>query len=395
MKFEGRSSFQADTRMHQQSARGSGAPAAWYRRIPPMFVSIVVVPTLIATIYYLFIAAPMYVSEAQFIVRAKSSGQTPSAGSGLLASFGLGGGNSDESDEEAVLGYLTSRDAVADLERNHNLRAMLNRPGADFVARFPRPFGSNTGEDLYNAFKRFLVAGISPQTGITTLRVSAFRPEDAHDLSSALLADAEAMVNRMNERSLVDTVGQAEHGLVDAETAAARAQTALTEFRNHERIADPTLSTTANIELMGTLEAQLANLKAQRAGLAASAPDSPQLPVMDRNIIAYQAQMDAERVRTAGEDDSLAPKLGVYQRLELDGEIAGKGLAAAEANLETSRLEAMRKQLYLEPLVTPNLPDKSEQPERLRAIFTWLVGSLVAYAAISLTVAGLREHRQD
>jgi len=393
MKFEGPSSFRTDARTNERETRSSSAAAPWFKRIPPMFAILVVAPTLIATIYYLFIAAPMFVSETQFIVREKSSGSQsmPGAG-GLLASFGLGGASQD--DDQAVLGYLTSRDAVADLERNHSLRAMLERPGADFVARFPRPFESQTGEDLYKAFKRFLVAGISPQTGITTLRVTAFRAEDAHELTSALLADAEAMVNRMNERSLTDTVGQAERQLADAETAAANAQTALTEFRNHERIVDPALSTTADVELMATLEAQLANLKAERAGLAASAPSSPQLPVQDRNIAAYQTQIDAERARTAGQADSLAPKLGIYQRLQVDQEIAAKSLEAAEATLESSRLEAMRKQLYLEPLVIPNLPDKSEQPRRLRSIVTVLVSSLVAYAAISLTVAGLREHRQ-
>ncbi|MBS4105025.1 hypothetical protein KFZ73_27795, partial [Tsukamurella paurometabola] len=42
------------------------------KRAPWPFIVIVLIPTLLAAIYYLFIAAPRYVSEAQFIVRAPS-----------------------------------------------------------------------------------------------------------------------------------------------------------------------------------------------------------------------------------------------------------------------------------------------------------------------------------
>ena len=44
-------------------------------RVPWPFVAVVLIPTLLAAIYYLFIASPRYVSEAQFIVRA--AGRSP------------------------------------------------------------------------------------------------------------------------------------------------------------------------------------------------------------------------------------------------------------------------------------------------------------------------------
>jgi capsular polysaccharide transport system permease protein len=289
---------------------------------------------------------------------------------------------------------MKSRDAVALLDGRNQLRARLDRPESDFLSRFPRPFEGTSFEDLFKGFQRFVTVGLDLQTQISSIKVVAYRPEDARDMAEALLAGGEDLVNRLNDRSLADTVGQATRQLADAEAAAAQAQTALTVFRNRERVVDPDMNSQANLELMTGLESQLANLKAQRAGLAASAPQSPQLPTLDRDIAAYQTQIGAEQARVAGQADSLAPKVGAYERLVINQEIAGKSLAAAEAALEQAQLEAARKQLYLERVVNPNLPDKSEEPRRFRTILMVFVASLVAYAAISLFVAGLREHRQ-
>jgi capsular polysaccharide transport system permease protein len=375
------------------------ARVPWVRRIPPLFLIIVVVPTLVTAIYYLFIAAPMYQSEAEFVVQQKTDATTSSsgmggAGSSMMQSLGMGSSENETAAEE-VIEYMSSRDAVADLQRNHNLRAILARPGSDFISRYPRPFEGATFESLFHGFQRFLTVGMDTETEISTVKVVAYRPEDAQAVAEALLEGGEALVNKMNARSLADTVGQGERQVADAEAVAASSQAAFRNFRNKERIVDPTLASQADVQLMTGLQAQLAALQAQRSGLAASAPESPQLPVLDRNIAGYQTQIAAQRAASAGQNDSLAPKLTVYERLLIDENIAGQALSAAEQALEQARLDAMRKQLYLERVVNPNLPDKSEQPERLRAIFTVLICALVAYAAISLLVAGLREHRQQ
>jgi capsular polysaccharide transport system permease protein len=398
MKYEGPSAFQTEVRTGKRSfAERVGARVPWLKRIPPMFMVIVVVPTLLTSIYFVLIAAPMYESEALFVVHQKSesTGQASggSGGGSVLQSFGLGGGE-DSTHAQEVLEYMKSRDAVALLDHDSHLRAMLARPESDFVSRFPRPFEGNSFEDLFKGFKRFVTVGLDTQTEISTLKVVAYRPEDARAIAETLLAGGENLVNRMNDRSLSDTVGQASRQLADAEMGAAQAQTALTVFRNREHLVDPDMNTQAGLELMTSLQSQLANLKAQREGLAASAPQSPQLPVLDRNIAAYQGQIDAQQAQQAGQANSLAPKVGQYERLYVDQQIAAKSLAAAEEALEAARLEAARRQLYLERVVNPNLPDKSEQPQRLMSILTVLICTLVAYAAIALFVAGLREHRQ-
>ena len=65
---------------------------------------------------------------------------------------------------------------------------------------------------------------------------------------------------------------------------------------------------------------------------------------------------------------------------------------AALAALDAARSEAARKQLYLERLVQPNLPDTALEPRRIRGVLSVLVVALIAWGVLSLIVAGVREH---
>lgn len=262
------------------------------------------------------------------------------------------------------------------------------------MARFPRPFESARFENLYKNYRRFVTVGYDANTGISTLRVEGFRPEDAREVADALLAGGEGLVNRLNDRAAADAVAEAGRQVVEAEAQSLKAQAALTTFRNRERMIDPDRTSAAGSDLIGKLEAQLVTMRAERAGLAASAPESPQLPVLDRRIAAFESQVQGERLRIAGEANSLAPKMGEYEQLLLQREFAVKSLTAAEAALESARIDARRKQLYLERVVNPNLPDRAEQPHRWMAVFMVAISTLLAYATLALVLAGLREHRQ-
>ena len=376
------------------SLRRASAPHA--RRIPWLFVVMVGIPTALAAIYFLLIASPLYVSEARFVVRSRAEGQPAALGSVLQSvgqSFGVSFGES-ATDAFEVHEYMISRDAVNDLSVHQGLRTLLSRPGADFLARFPRPFGDRSFESLYKNFRRYVVVGYDSQTGISTLRVTAFRAADARAIADALLAGGEILVNRLNDRSMADAVSQAQRQVLEAQQSSIQAQATLTNFRNQERLIDPDRTSVEGSDLVGKLETQLASMRAERAGLAAEAPQSPQLPVLDQRIKAFVAQMEAERSSIAGQANSLAPTVGEYERLSLNRDLSVKTLESAVAALESARIEARRQQLYLDRVVSPNLPDRAQRPRRLYSIFTVLIASLVAWMIASLVIAGLREHRQ-
>ncbi len=356
----------------------------------PLFMAMVVLPVTLAAIYNLLIASPIYVSEAKFIVRAPNEPQ-PGALSTVLQGAGIAAGTTDA---YAVHDYMTSRDAVADLDRRRPLRTIFGRQGSDFLQRFPRPFERDSNEHLYRAYKRFVTVGYDSTTGVSTLRVEAFDAADARAVATALLDGGERVINQLNDQAERDTLDRASREVVQARLRVAEIQKQLTGFRSRERVIDPMRSSSANLDLVTRLSGELATLRAERAGLAAAAPQSPQLPLLDDRIRAYEREIERERVKAAGESNSLAPKISQYERLVLERDFAGETLTASMKALETARIDAARKRLYLQRVVQPNLADTPMEPRRWRSLLIVALTALVAYGALMLIRTGLREYRQ-
>src|SRR4051812_29552930 len=97
------------------------ARPVWWRRVPIAAVIVVGLPTLLAMIYYLLIASPRYVSEAQFIVRAAGQ-STPTSLGVALQGVGIA---PTQTDAFAVHEYITSRDSLNELSRRYEIAQML------------------------------------------------------------------------------------------------------------------------------------------------------------------------------------------------------------------------------------------------------------------------------
>ncbi|WP_292071840.1 chain-length determining protein [Brevundimonas sp. UBA7534] len=370
----------------------SGPPrSSLRRRIPLAFVSVVMVPTLLAAIYFLLIATPRYVSESRFVVRAAADSRPQATGLGLaLQGVGLTASN----DAYAVHDYITSRDGIDALETRFNFADLLHPRGLDVFNGWPRFWEGRSAESLEKGLNRFVTIGHDASTGISVLRVEAFDPRAAQQINEAMLRNGEGLVNRLNDRQAQDAVTQARLATSEARTRLASTQQQLTAFRNREQFVDPESSASQGAGLIASLLTTVANLRAERAQIAAEAPASPQLAAIDSRINAFERQIEAERAKLAGASDSLASKLGAYEELVAQRELAGEELAQATAAQISAEQEARRQKLYLERIVSPSLPEKATAPNRWRAILTVFVSLLLIYAIGWLIWTGVREHRQ-
>lgn len=360
------------------------------REIPAAFFLVVVLPTLIAAIYYLLIASPRYVSEAKFIVRQANQDQ-PSALGVTLQSVGL---SATQSDAFIVHTFLMSRDGLKFLRTRFNVASAWSLPGADVFSRHPRLWESNSEESWYGGYRRYVEVGYDSTTGVSTLRVQAFRARDAQQITQALLQGGEQLVNNLNQRATSDALAEAELTTAEAEARLLKVQGDLTAFRNRERFIDPAQTAEESSQLIGGLLSRLASLRAERAQTAAASPESPLLAPIDGQIRALAAQVEIERGTIAGGMDSLAPKVGIYEGLVLDRELADRALAAATAAEDRARLEARRQKLYLDRVVEPNLPDEPGRPNRWMAVLSVFATCLLFFGVGWLIWAGVRETRQ-
>ncbi|MFN3890909.1 MAG: capsule biosynthesis protein [Beijerinckiaceae bacterium] len=352
---------------------------------------LVVVPTVSATLFYTFIAAPRFVSESQIIVRSASTVRL----SGLDMLFRTIGLSKAVDDAYVVRDYLLSRDVIRDLAAEGvSVRDILSRPAGDRLSRFPRLWREDSQESLYDFYRDRIDVTEDSAKGILTLRVIAFTPEDANRLAETMLRLAESMVNRMNARAQRDATESALEEVRLAQQEIAEAQAALTTFRNAEALLDPSKSSLSVIETIGQLSTDLAYAYAQLSELQKNSPGSPVLPSVRGRIAALEARIKAERGTAAGASDSLASKIAAYDQLNLRRDIAEKRLASAMTSLEAARQEARRQHIYIEQVVRPNLPDESTEPRRIRSILTVLVVGLVLFASFWIISVGVEEHGQ-
>ena len=230
-------------------------------------------------------------------------------------------------------------------------------------------------------------------SSITTLTVRAYTAQDAQSINQKLLELSEGLVNRLNERGRQDLIRSAASEVADAETKSKAAALALSAYRNAKGVVDPERQATVQLQQVAKLQDELIATKMQLAQLKAFTPQNPQIQALQIRASTLQAEMDIETGKVTGGERSLANKAADFQRLALEREFADKQLASALASLELARNEAQRKQVYLERIVQPSLPDIALEPRRLRGILATLVLGMICWGVLTILIAGVREHR--
>ena len=330
------------------------------RAFNPWLWGIVGLPTLIAGVYYFAIASDLYLSEAKFIVRSPKQVQTSGIGA-LLQSTGLGRAAEDTS---AVQDFIMSRDAVRKLEQKNDLRTVFSRPEGDFVTRFPGIlFWRKDFEALFSRYDHFVSVETDTSTGVTALRVKAYRPEDAHTLASALLSYSEQLINDLNERARRDALDTARREVDRAEQRIAEIQTELTAYRVKQKMLDPKSASSGVLELIGQMNAAQTNARAQLGELLNNSPNSPQIPLVKTRIASLDKLIAEERAKLSGATDSVVSTLTEYERLNLAARACRKGaglgiyIAGGGAHRSAAATALSRDHCPAEPRGLPAFPE--------------------------------------
>lgn len=357
------------------------------------FALFVVVPTLLATIYYGLIAADIYVSESRFVIKAPERSQTSNSALGsLLQTTGFGTGAEQSSE---IIGYLRSRDALKELSEKVDVRAAFASSEADFISRYPLLYQSDNFESLYKYYGSMVSTEADGETGLTVLRVKAYTAQEAQILNAGLLGLGENLVNRLNERINAQAITEARARVELAQDRVRDARIQLGAYRDSSQILDPQAQGAGVLEVSNALVAQESALRAQLAEIEQNAPNHPSIPALRDRIRGMAQQVQRQTGRAVGTPNGIAAKIVEYENLLVEKEFAEQALAAASTSLEQARVEAMQQQYYLERVVEPNRPDDAILPNRLRGILAVAFGCLCLYLVGWMLSVGVREHASD
>jgi capsular polysaccharide transport system permease protein len=355
------------------------------RRHP--FKLLVLLPTLLAALYFFALAAPQYDSEARFLIRGRQA--APSSGLGeMLQTAGF---RPAQEDAMGVRDYLQSHDAVAALRARLALVEIFRRPEADPVARLW--WAVPSAERLLDYFRRMVATEYDTTSGITTLRARSFRAEDSRALVLELLRLSEDMVNRLNQRLQEDGLRVAREEVARAEARLTATQAEMTLFRERERAVDPARSAGVALENLGRLEGALAQARAEMGEAQRFARgDNPRIVQLRNRIEGLNAQVLEERQRMSTADAGNSQQIGEYERLSMERELARTQLGSATASLERARVDAQRQQIFLLRVVEPNLAEYARYPKAVLTVAYIFMCLSVAYGLAWLLLAGMREH---
>lgn len=362
--------------------------ARFRRRPSRLFTATVVIPVALSSIYFGLLASDVYVSESQFVVRSPEK-SAPTGLGVLLQNAGFSNAGEEVFTAKA---YSLSRDALRALNQNGAYREAYSRPDISVVDRFDPSGLRPSFEALYNYFRDHVRVDADPTTSISTLTVRAYTAEDAYWINRKLLAMSEATVNDLNQRGRQDLVHFAEVEVASAKKDAQNAALALARLRNMSGVVDPEKQAEVQMQMISKLQDELIASKTQLVQLKGFAPNNPQIPALNQRISAIQSEISEQSGMLAGGRKSLANSAVEFQRRMLENELAGKQLASALASLAEAKNEARRQQIYVERIVSPNLPDHPIEPRRLRGILATLAIGIAAWGILSMLLAGVREH---
>ncbi len=346
----------------------------------------VILPTLVAAVYYFSIATPMYATRSEFVIQ-QAEGQA-----GGLGSLFRGTQFATSQDSITVQSYLQSREAMLRLDADLGFKAHFSQPDIDPIQRLDP---DATNEEAYRLYKRMVKIGYDPTEGIVKMEVVASDPAISQKFSEALLGYAEEQVDHLTRRLRGDQMKGARESFDDAEAKVTDAQTKILDLQEKLGVLDPRTESTSAMGQISTFETELQKKRLELQQLLDNPkPNAARVDGTKGDISRLEALVASlRRPLTEGSVDtaSLAQVSGEMRIAEADLETRQHLLAQAMTQLETARIEANRQVRYLSLGVNPVAPDEPTYP---RAFENTLLAFLIfggIYLMLSLTASILRE----
>ncbi|MEZ2220988.1 capsule biosynthesis protein [Rhizobium sp. RCC_161_2] len=361
------------------------------------FLLFVILPFLVCSVYYIFIASDQYVAEARFAVRSLSSSSSSDKGDGTSSDnssgpSGLLSMRSASQDAYVVTSFIHSTEILKRIGEKLDYRSMFARQDADFLSRFR---SSQSDEEFLDYWTNHVSAYIDVSSGIITLKVRAFTPDDSVKLSQAIIQESELLINQLSQRARDDIVQSMRGDVEKNGKAYSDTLIALNQFQHQSGLLSPETQATSSSALLTGLLAQKLEFETRlfvmRQSNADSSPAYQQLTLAQQSL---QDQIDKMKLELTGpENASLSKALLEYSQLDTNRMIAENLYQASQRNYDTVLAEALRKTLYLAVFVNPTLPDEAIFPHRFTTPLMILLALTVIWTTLSLIWASVEDHR--
>jgi len=368
-----------------QAAPKAGGRTPW-RLI--FFLLVVLVPFAASALYYAFVAADQYTAEARFAVRTLAGDDN----TGESMSGGILHMSSVSQDAYIVTSFIHSAEILRRIGAYMDYKSMFVLDGSDFYAELDP---ADSAEEFLKYWDGQVSTYIDGPSGIVTLHVRTFAPENSIKLANAILQESEKLINELSVRARDDLIANIRTEVERTGKSYGEALAALNRYQQETGLLDPASQAEETGKLLTGLMAQKLEFDTRLFTIQqSSGTDSPtyrQL-LLTRNSIESQIE-DLRNEMTGKENASFANRLQEFSRLETDRMVAEKLYEVTRHQYDLALAAAMRKALYLTVFVQPMLPEEALYPRRFMTPLLILFISFVVWSILSLAWASVEDHR--
>lgn len=351
------------------------------------FVAFVLGPTLVASVYWGLVASKQYSTEAKFALRTGESSALDSLGSIVGVA-----GSQQAQDAQIVTNFIRSRAIVELLDKTIDLRSIYSRGDVDYFSRFDR---LDPIEDLEKYWRKRVDASIDAMSGIISVNVRAFTPDESLALTTKIVELSERLVNELSTRSRRAALEQARSELARAERRLEATTAAMRNARDAQGVVDAKAAAEALDKLITTLRLELSHAEESLA-TQAGAQDAPQVRILNARIQSLKNQIAEYSAQIAGEKsaggDSMAKRLGALSRQQTELDLARQQYAFAAAAFESARVDIETQHAYLVSFLRPTLAEKSTYPRRWWEWSIIVAPSVLGWAVMAAIAFLVRDH---
>ncbi len=347
----------------------------------------VALPTAYFGNYYYNVATPMYETKSEFVIQKAESAGTGGLG-GLFAGTGFGAAK----DSITVQGFLTSREALARLDADHQF---LDHFQQDWIDDRQRLAVEASNEEAFKLYRDRVSVGFDSAEGIIRMSVVAASPDASEAFSKALVGYAEERVDQLTRPLRMDQMQGAERSFQDAEAKMLASQNRVLELQEKRGVLNTETEVQSQMGIINSLELELEKRRFDLAEVLDNArPNESRAGLISAEIKRMEnrvAELRAAFTQSSEGTQSLA-RISAELRIA-EADLATRQLLMQEAlqQLESARIEANRQVLYLSLGVAPVAPDEATYPREFENTLLAFVIFGGLYILVSLTVSILRE----
>lgn len=350
--------------------------------------AVVIFASILLVFYFIVIASPRYVSEAQFVVK-----EAGSQDSSILGLSGLGAVSPGMRDALILQTFLQSREMASALNNAVSLKAHYERSDWDALSKLST---NSTVEEYVEYYQEHVVIVHDELSDVLMVEVQTFEADYSLTVAKALLAISEKFINDLGAKMANEQMGYAQAEVERSYAILSENQSNLITFQDKFKLYSPEQQSGALLAAINTIEVQIISEETElKSLLAFMRKEAPEVKAKRIRVTALREQLAQEKQRLTSKDQQSLNKINVnYQEIKLNTELAADLYKSALAGLEVVRAEAYRKLKHLLVIEHPALAQEDKYPRRIHSILTWFIVLLLSYFIGRLILSIIKEHQE-